>query len=218
MATREAVDVLILTAIKPEYDAVLNVSDGAAPNSEWVKEPGPTGLEVAFRDFQGRGGPLRVAVTRTLEMGGVAAANAGVAVIQAHQPRVLAMSGVCAGRPGWVELGDVIVADALWKYDAGKTQVETIDGKEVKTFQASTITYNLDPIWKQKAESFSVEGASWLKERPVPIERQAEWLISLLEKGEDPTSHPDFDKSAPTTKTWWSVFGGANGWWRMSES
>ena len=32
------------------------------------------------------------------------------ALLDKYRPRCLAMCGVCAGRPGWTELGDVIIA------------------------------------------------------------------------------------------------------------
>jgi nucleoside phosphorylase len=47
-------------------------------------------------------------------MGGAAAVGSIALLVEAYKPQCLAMCGVCAGRPGEVELGDVIVADVLW--------------------------------------------------------------------------------------------------------
>lgn len=42
----EQVDVLIVTAIKLEYDALLKVDTGAAPSSKWEHREGPTGFST----------------------------------------------------------------------------------------------------------------------------------------------------------------------------
>lgn len=56
-------DVVILTAIRLEFNAVLKVDTGAVPNSMWLLVKGPSGLPVAFRPFVvEHGRPLRVAV------------------------------------------------------------------------------------------------------------------------------------------------------------
>ena len=66
----ERVDALIVTAVKDEWDAVLAVDTGADPASQWERRVGPTGLEVALRDFSTARGTLRIAVTQALGMGG----------------------------------------------------------------------------------------------------------------------------------------------------
>src|SRR5262249_41123856 len=147
--------------IPDEYAAVLDVDTGAAPGSSWRVEPGPAGLDVAFRTFRTAGGHLlHVAATRALEMGGVATAASAAPLVTAYRPRCRAMCGVCAGRRGDVALGDVLVADRLWTYDTGALVVEKdAQGREVRRFKADPFTYNLDPAWKQKAEAFSPEQA-----------------------------------------------------------
>lgn len=145
----DRVDVLIVTAVKEEYDAVLAVHTGARAGSAWEERPGPTGLAVAFRTFITEdGGELRIAATRALEMGGVAAANAAVPLVTEYQPRCIAMCGVCAGRKGEVQLGDVIVADRLWTYDTGANSVDKDDqGREVPDLidHLTTFQSNLSP-------------------------------------------------------------------------
>ena len=104
----EAADVLVVTAVPAEHAAVLAVETGAAPGSTWQEREG-----VAVRDFVAEGGTLRVAVVQALGMGGSQAAIASAALVEKLSVRCLAMCGVCAGRRGEVELGDVIVADTL---------------------------------------------------------------------------------------------------------
>jgi nucleoside phosphorylase len=101
VAGGDRVDVLIVTAVKEEYDAVLAVHAGAREGSRWEERPGPTGLAVAIRTFiTADGGALRVAATRAPGMGGVATANAAVPLVTQYRPRCVAMCGVCAGRRG----------------------------------------------------------------------------------------------------------------------
>ncbi len=188
----KTVDVLIVTAIKIEYDAVLEVHTGALPGSGWDRQMGPTGFEVAFRTFQAVGGvTLRVAVTRALEMGGVATATAAAPLVQAYSPQCLAMCGVCAGRRGKLELGDVIIADRLWTYDTGKLEVEKDDhGQEQPRVQGDMLQYQLNARWKHAAESFTPEANSaWLSLRPRSYEAQMDWVLQVLHSGDDPAHH-----------------------------
>ncbi|HEX5749492.1 MAG TPA: hypothetical protein VFZ09_24905 [Archangium sp.] len=190
----EPVDVVIITAVKEEYDAVLEVETGAEPGSSWQRKEGPIGLEVAFRTFQGaKGGRLHVAVTRALEMGGVASVGALSPLVDAYAPRCLAMCGVCAGRKDKVELGDVIIANRLWTYDTGSlTPEQDESGQRVERVRGDTITYNLDPRWQQKAESFHPPGIdSWLALRPRSLDDQMNWVLERCLKEEDPIEHPD---------------------------
>jgi nucleoside phosphorylase/tetratricopeptide (TPR) repeat protein len=194
VAPGDAVDVLIVTAVPIEYDAVLQVETGAWRESTWEVQPGPTQLNVAFRTFGTTDGrPLRVAVTRTLEMGGVAAANAAAPLVTHYKPRCVAMCGVCAGRRGKVELGDVIVADRLWQYDTGKAKAdEDAQGKRVERVQGDITTHLIRPVWKQAAENFlPPETERWLRLRPRSYEQQEHWLLERLLGGEDPSTHAE---------------------------
>ena len=66
----EHADVLIVTAVKDEGDAVFAVDTRAKTGSAWEKRTGATGLKVAFREFTTEGGGLRGAVTQALGMDG----------------------------------------------------------------------------------------------------------------------------------------------------
>src|SRR5687768_3412836 len=97
------VDVVVLTAISLEYQAVLQVDAGAWPGSEWMEERGPHGLPVSFRTFQGRGGsPFRVALAQAPGMGATEAIQTLLPLVEEYRPTCVAMAGVCAGRRGKV--------------------------------------------------------------------------------------------------------------------
>ena len=78
-------DVVILTALRLEYDAVLQVNAGAVQGSTWERTTGPSGLRLALRSFEvPTGRPLRVAVAVAADMGATAATNT---TVQAAWPR-----------------------------------------------------------------------------------------------------------------------------------
>ncbi|MEM9494206.1 MAG: hypothetical protein AAGC55_33985, partial [Myxococcota bacterium] len=54
------------------------------------------------------------------------------------------MSGICAGRRGKVALGDVIFANRLWSYDAGK---------QTDRFQGDPLQYRPQRGWVQRMQS-----------------------------------------------------------------
>ena len=191
---REHADVVIVTAIKEEYDAVLEVNEGAWTGSAWVEQPGPVGLPVSFRDFQTEDGKrLRVAVTWAVEMGQVATTGIASSLVEAYGPRCLAMCGVCAGRRGKVQLGDVIIADLLWQYDFGKREVEyTQTGEHVERFLGRQLSYSLGAEWKQRAQQFQpAKDSAWLALRPRTYEAQEDWVLTRLLEAEDPREHPE---------------------------
>lgn len=197
----ERVDVLIVTAVKDEWDAVLAVHTEAKPGSSWEVISGAAGLEVRYRDFVIEGGSLRIAVVQALGMGREHAVAAAAPLLERHREiRCLAMCGVCAGRRGDVALGDVIVADRAWPYDAGKLKA-TLDGDGTRTerFQGDMDLYRIDPPeWKQRAERFHVDPASaWIKNRPRSYEEQGDWILERLKKNEDPLAHADRAKKCP---------------------
>jgi hypothetical protein len=74
-ANRRA-DVVILTAIRLEYDAAKEVNACAVAGSQWEETDGPNGLPVAFREFTvANGRPLRIALAVSPDMGATAATN-----------------------------------------------------------------------------------------------------------------------------------------------
>ncbi|WP_235216713.1 tetratricopeptide repeat protein [Archangium violaceum] len=186
---------MILTAITLEYRAALQVEAGAWTGSRWEEEKGPNGLPVAFRTFYGKGNRgLRVAVAQAGDMGGVAATNALLPLVAEYRPRCVAMCGVCAGRPGKTNLGDVIAAERLFFHDTGKRLPEEV--------QQDLKTYNLRDDWKVALEPFDFAArfrdAEWWKRRPIPYEWQENWVLAKLHEGiADPSMLPECHEACP---------------------
>jgi hypothetical protein len=95
----DSVNVLIITALKEEYDEARKVDAGGLGNWETDRAGG---FEVAFRSYATNDAPLRVALTWATRMRMTATAEAAARLIDKLDPRCLAMCGVCAGRRGKV--------------------------------------------------------------------------------------------------------------------
>ncbi len=186
------VDVLIVTAADGEDTAVKAVDEGALGPWEETNGPEGYGFKVWFRQYEtGSGRPLRVAMTRASDMGTDAAVNAAGRLTDAYKPQCLAMCGVCAGRPGWANLGDVIIADRVYRYDVGE-EGTTPGGKTV--FYPDITTYPFRPQWRQLAQQYRVPADTvWLSMRPRSRPMQVDWVLAELHRGQNPLKAADRD-------------------------
>lgn len=192
------VDVVIITAAEGEDTALLEVSEGAL--SPWTKVPSPEGYasevyRATFESLTAPGAPIHVVTTRPPRMGVDHAGVAAGQLLGAFKPRCIAICGVCAGRPDWTTLGDVIIADRVWRYDTGERFNATPGGRP--TFRKDTELFALSPTWLRTAEnakrwaSWPGDGKAWLEARPRTLELQGLWLMKQLAEGLDPAEHPD---------------------------
>jgi len=194
--TMFTIDILLICALKDEYDQVLKVTDGLH-SSGWNEHPITSGWIVADADFMtATGDILKIRATHASHMGREQVQAIASKLISDQPARCIAMSGICAGRRSKVSLGDVIFAERLWSYDTGKITVE--DG--VKKFQGDSIQYNPSKVWAQRMQHIAIPSpsVSWLSSRPrLPLEYQEEWVLLRLYVGEEPSQHPDFNSECP---------------------
>lgn len=192
--TVEPVDLLIITAADAEDDAVREVREAAL--GEWRETPGPPGYGFAVWRNEYRaaaGGRISVALTRAVQMGGEGAGNAAARLVDAYKPRCLAMCGVCAGNPGRVQLGDVVVAELVWRYDEGALVNTAPGGRPV--LHPRITTYQLNAQWKQAAEYFLIPPETeWLQSRPRSRELQENWVLHELYNGRNPLESPERER------------------------
>jgi len=182
-------DVLIVTSLSTEHDAVRAVNTGAVADSAWESRLGPAGLELSVRAFRSfDGGALKVGLVQ------VASASVGVAAVATmlaqfqDVPQCIVLCGVCAGRVGAVSSGDVIFADRV-------TAAGTAPSGDAPL-------WNLDAHWASAAPRFLVPtDAPWLRDRPLPIEAQADWLLWCVASGVDPRQSPERAARCPDWKT-----------------
>jgi nucleoside phosphorylase len=183
-AATQRADAVILTALRLEFDAVLAVDAGAVSGSAWEVVPGPRELPVAFRSFVGDdGGALRVAAAVSADMGATAAVHALLPLVEALQPRCVAMCGVCAGPRGQTGLGDVVAAERLYVHDTGKQLPDRV--------QQDLTAYKLRDDWKAALEALDpvaqFRDAAWFQHRPLTTEwREHRALIALRDDVAEP--------------------------------
>ena len=117
-AAKERADLVIVCALaSPELSQVLELP--------WDWQPEPTMLPDAtfvhrgsFSDANGRS--YSVAAAHAPRMGMVSSALLTSSLIENLRPRLIAMTGICAGLRGKVSIGDVLLADPSWDFQSGK--------------------------------------------------------------------------------------------------
>lgn len=194
-------DVLIITALKEEYDEARKVEAGAIDG--WTVDTDAHSTEVSFRSYRiNQDAVLRIALTWATRMRATSTAIAAVSLIEKLGVRCVAMSGVCAGRRGKVQPGDVIIGSHLYTYDTGAVAVRyDDDGTESKRFHAEPDSFPLEEQWLRAAQSFwdlNAPKRKWLNERPPTLAAQCDWILDRLVKHEDPQTISDVGKRAPS--------------------
>jgi nucleoside phosphorylase len=177
-------DILILTALKSERDAVLSYKEGL--HEPWISLQGPKGLNyhaATFNSLNGSRRQLRVVVARPIQMGELHTASLATRLMELT-PSLLAMSGICAGDRRHTKLGDIIVAERVFKVDQGKLKAWTgSDGQRREELYRELTTYNLKPqllaaaqelqgVWERRLPSA----------RPLSYKSQEQWLLLILAK------------------------------------
>lgn len=112
----DRIDLVIICALaKPELEEVLQLPwnwSTARPIDDIVFVHDGS-VDVADRT-------LRVCATTASRMGMVSTALLAASVITKLKPRLVAMTGICAGVRDKVKLGDVLFADPSWDFQSGK--------------------------------------------------------------------------------------------------
>jgi nucleoside phosphorylase len=176
------VDVLVITALKEEYDAARTVG-----SRTWTDHD--TGGDAPYATA--RLGGLTVALARPTRMGGRSTAALATTLTDRLQPTCLAMSGVCAGNPSDTAPGDVVVAAPAYEWDEGK---HTADG-----FRPEPQQYPLDSRWVRAVQDFAPHHLG--SYGTATEEAAAVWVLERLHKGQDPFRHPA-RKRYFTSETW----------------
>lgn len=170
----DTVDVLILIATEEEEAAILK-------NDDWEEcvEEGDNGFTYFVREETKRFALVRAGGMREGEMSAI-----GQRFIDVLHPKYIAMAGFCAGREGKVALGDVVVADTMYRYG---------EGKETNTGLLPEInSYSIPPQFKQRIQRF---GNDWIStitlDKPIDYEKQKyEILRDISELGPNGKINP----------------------------
>ncbi|MCB9703901.1 MAG: TIR domain-containing protein [Myxococcales bacterium] len=184
-----AVDVLVLTALKEELDALLQVTEGMS--GLWtVGDAG--GVPVHRAVLEGSFGSIKVVATHQTKMAGSATAALAATLAERLKPACLAMCGVCAGHPTDTELGDVVLADRVFQHDEGKNGA---DG-----FQADLCVDSLREDWLRVAQKM-VGPAKDLHGYQAPDDTIWKWwLLDTISTGRDPLKMATFQRFIPSER------------------
>jgi nucleoside phosphorylase/CheY-like chemotaxis protein len=160
------IELAVVCALPMELHAVRNLS------WDWQEStPNLLGDPTAYfrGSFQGNGGKKEVVAAAAARMGMPAAAVLASKMIAQFRPRVLVMTGIAAGVPGKVSLGDVIVADPVWDYGSGKW----IEDEGVSRFEFAPHQVSLAPALRsaftllaEDAVTLAAIRHSWPSEPP----------------------------------------------------
>jgi nucleoside phosphorylase len=181
------VDVLIVTALQAEFEAArqAGLASGVA---RWQERGFGTSAPYLLGKYTtAEGASFVVALARPTRMGGVEIAPLVCTLVERLKPQCLAMSGVCAGNPENVALGDVIVAELTYVYDDGNHR-----------------QFPLADRWVREAQELSAAELSSYGEVSSADARL--WLLERLLAGEDPAKHPARRRYFPG-ETWTACVG-----------
>lgn len=186
------IDVLIICALRDEYNALLQTLEG---ENSW-KEEVVDGWTIAKTILVTPSGELSIMASWQNFMGREQAIAATASLLHQEKNRIkcICMTGICAGRRGKVHLGDVIFADRLWSYDSGKSVV--IEG--VESFQGDQLQFRPNPKILQRMQSFKFEEEKWLGLRSkYSLDYQERWLILQLLDDVQPANNEIFKTYCP---------------------
>jgi len=191
--TRPAqVDVLVVTALHEEHEAVRKVGSAHAEQTEWLRhDAGGFPPYQTIEVFISGGSTISVALARPTRMGSRSTAPMLTALAQRLEPRCLAMCGVCAGNPDVLALGDVVVAELVYEFDEGKLTTAGFLGDHRQ--------FPMDEHWVRQAQEFSQYDLD--SYGSVTLEEAKLWLLEQLLIGNEPRNHPARARYFPD-RTW----------------
>ncbi|NET40705.1 hypothetical protein [Okeania sp. SIO2B3] len=205
------IDILIITALKDELDALKNC-DNQSGNT-WQELKDNSGYPYYKTTLPNKNGKkLNILAARPVEMGENYANNLATRLVAELKPHCLAMTGVCAGNKEEVFLGDVIVANRVFKLDYGKlvAHYESIDNQQIRTEEIfhDIRTYNLKHKWEFPIQNFSQDWLNTIQTpRPKSYLHQESWLLNKLYDYQQqpykylaPQHHPEKIKECPDWK------------------
>jgi nucleoside phosphorylase len=124
------------------------------------------------------GEPLHILVTWLPNPGSPEAIVLVDNFIREYRPRMVGMTGLCGGDRQTTVLGDIIVADCAFPYDAGRVE---LDEQGQKRFLPNVKTWQIQPGILHTLRMFNNwETAIKQVERPSSLRQQRDWLLATL--------------------------------------
>lgn len=109
--------IVIICAVDVEYKNAKEAFkvDGVSPLTDKEDDFGFRYLNFPYKQFE-------IILIKTPDKGMISAASVATASILAFHPKLVAMTGICAGRNKKTALGDIIIAKRTFDYEAGKIE------------------------------------------------------------------------------------------------
>ncbi len=158
------VDMLLITTLRDELEIILE----AEP--DWQNQEDSKGVAYYTRNVNGNTGHgFSFAVIQPIDMEKSSASDDTSRLMNELKPRWVSMVGVCAGTRGKMALGDVIITERMFRYDAGKVKAFHEEGtKKEDAFDEINIR-NSNPLWIQNTQNFSSDWVRTIKSRRPAI-------------------------------------------------
>jgi nucleoside phosphorylase len=183
------IDILLIAAIPEEFEAAKATFTARVDTDDGVRDWQAIDPTSSFPYYQGRfdyrGQPLfSIAIAQSPRMGGITTGQLAAVLVERLKPKAVVMCGVCAGNPGDVALGDVVVSELAYQYDEGR---RTKEGFEPDHRQQPASRQ-----WKAAAKALNPAD---LPSYGIADRADARyWLMEQLHRGADPLSHPARDR------------------------
>lgn len=141
-------DIAIICALKEELELVKteckSIYEVKVPDDDYIYYEG-------ILDTQEK--EIRLVMTQSSQMGMVPAATLATKLIYNFCPRYLVMTGITAGIKGKVNMGDVVAAEYVWDYGAGKEVIADEQSIHKNTIQQIQIDTELSNVVRRMSES-----------------------------------------------------------------
>ena len=182
---RTGTDVLLITALKEEFDVALRSfargSADIAGVDRWNDLTLPAATECKQGVFKRDGVPLfNIVIARPARMGGIHTSMMAAALSNQLKPGCLVMCGVCAGNPKVVALGDVVVSEFAYQHDEGRSEPGEFEGDHRQI--------PISKAWHDAAEA--VDAALLPCYGAASAGDARLWLLERLYAEDDPQRHP----------------------------
>ncbi len=134
---KDTYDVLIICALPDERDRVFDAFAVPEEDRRRIIQSFRADYNFVYQKFTYAQFNIAIATQNT--MGMAAATSLATRAILAMKPKLVAMTGICAGRKTKVGLGDIIVADQVFDYTAGKKYVDRFSPRPLSFSADDTI-------------------------------------------------------------------------------
>lgn len=121
-AETELYDILVICALPEERDQLFKAFSVPEDDRKRVIHSFRADYNFIYQKFSYS--QYNIAVVTQNAMGMAAATSLTTRAILAMQPKIVVMVGICAGRKDKVGLGDIIIADQVFDYTAGKKYID----------------------------------------------------------------------------------------------